>query len=130
MLSVIGGVHKARVGCTCNNNFFSFFVQSSVPAFRHVLCPSATGPGCWSIPVEISYQRPVGILSCLRHIIQTEGMGALFKGLGPTLVGVAPSRALYFSVYAKAKHTLNKSGMVLPESKFVHVGSACSAGML
>lgn len=80
--------------------------------------------------MEISYSRPVGIMSCLKHIIQTEGMGALFKGLGPTLVGVAPSRAFYFTVYAKAKHTLNKSGVVLPESKFVHTGSACSAGML
>ena len=79
--------------------------------------------------MEISVPRPVGILSCLRHIIQTEGVAALFKGLGPTLVGVAPSRALYFSVYAKAKHALNNSGVVPPDSKFVHVGSACSAGM-
>lgn len=54
----------------------------------------------------------------------------MFKGLGPTLVGVAPSRALYFSVYAKAKHTLNRSGVLLPDSKFVHVGAACFAGML
>ena len=80
--------------------------------------------------MDISYSRPVGILSCLRHIIEAEGMRALFKGLGPTLVGVAPSRALYFSVYAKAKHTLNRSGVMLPDSKGVHVGAACSAGML
>lgn len=80
--------------------------------------------------MEIGYSRPVGILSCLRHIIEAEGLRALFKGLGPTLVGVAPSRALYFSVYAKAKHTLNRSGVVLPDSKFVHVGAACSAGTL
>lgn len=79
--------------------------------------------------MEISYTRPAGILSCLRHIVQTEGIGALFKGLGPTLVGVAPSRAMYFAVYAKAKHVLNRSGVVLPDSKFVHIGSACSAGM-
>lgn len=80
--------------------------------------------------MDISYSKRVGILSCLRHIIEAEGMRALFKGLGPTLVGVAPSRALYFSLYAKAKHTLNRSGVMLPDSKFVHVGAACSAGML
>ena len=80
--------------------------------------------------MEISYSRPAGILSCLRHIMEAEGMRALFKGLGPTLVGVAPSRALYFSVYAKAKYTLNRSGIVSPDSKFVHIGAACSAGML
>ena len=95
-----------------------------------MLCPSATGPVGWTIPVDIGYSRPVGILSCLRHIFETEGMRALFKGLGPTLVGVAPSRALYFSVYAKAKYTLNRSGVLLPDSKFVHVGAACFAGML
>lgn len=27
-----------------------------------------------------------------RHIVETEGAKALFKGLGPNLVGVAPSR--------------------------------------
>ena len=93
-----------------------------------MLCPAGTGSGVWGIPVEISVTRPVGILSCLRHIVQTEGVVALFKGLGPTLVGVAPSRALYFSVYATAKRVFNRSGVVSPESKLVHVGSACSAG--
>ena len=32
------------------------------------------------------------LLYCCRNIVQTEGIGALFKGLGPNLVGVAPSR--------------------------------------
>jgi len=27
-----------------------------------------------------------------RHIMRTEGVRALFKGLGPTLIGIAPSR--------------------------------------
>ena len=73
-------------------------------------------------------ERPAGIFSCLRHIVQTEGITALFKGLGPTLVGVAPSRATYFSVYAKAKKVLNQSGLTAKDSKLVHVGSACIAG--
>ncbi|KAK3803604.1 hypothetical protein RRG08_023322 [Elysia crispata] len=33
-----------------------------------------------------------GLVLCLRHIVKTEGVRGLFKGLGPTLVGVAPSR--------------------------------------
>ena len=31
-------------------------------------------------------------LSIFRYIVQTEGINGLFKGLGPNLVGVAPSR--------------------------------------
>lgn len=45
-----------------------------------------------------------------RHIIHTEGPRALFKGLGPNLVGVAPSRAIYFGTYAQSKRGLNNLG--------------------
>jgi solute carrier family 25 protein 33/36 len=65
---------------------------------------------------------------CLKNIIQNEGVLALFRGLGPTLIGIAPSRAIYFSFYATAKKKFNKSGWVTPESKMVHMMSACSAG--
>ena len=37
-------------------------------------------------------KRHVSLLQCLRYIVQTEGINGLFKGLGPNLVGVAPSR--------------------------------------
>lgn len=30
----------------------------------------------------------------IRHIVETEGTKALFKGLGPNLIGVAPSRSV------------------------------------
>ena len=55
-------------------------------------------------------------------------MRALFRGLGPNLVGVAPSRAIYFGMYATAKTTLNKSGLIQSDSKLVHMAAACSAG--
>ena len=34
-----------------------------------------------------------------RHIIQTEGMRSLFRGLGPNLVGVAPARYYLPTMY-------------------------------
>lgn len=129
---VAGGV-GGTVGATltCPLEVVKTRLQSSVPTFRPLFCPTTTASGgVWSIPVEISVERPVGILSCLRHIVQTEGIAALFKGLGPTLVGVAPSRAIYFSVYAKSKKVFNKSGVAAKDSKLVHVGSACSAGFV
>jgi solute carrier family 25 protein 33/36 len=63
-----------------------------------------------------------------RFIIETEGVRALFKGLGPTLVGVAPYRAIYFYTYASSKQVLSK---YLPaESTLLHIASAFSAGFL
>ncbi|XP_059145050.1 solute carrier family 25 member 36-like [Physella acuta] len=67
------------------------------------------------------------LVNCLRHILKTEGVKGLFKGLGPTLVGVAPSRAIYFGAYAKSKQVLNN--VITPDTHFVHLCSAVAAGM-
>ena len=103
-------------------------LKASVPVFQRVYCPM---PGLGSVPMEVAgLSKPAGIFACLKHIVKTEGPRSLFKGLGPNLVGVAPSRAIYFSIYAKVKKTLNRSGVLSPESKLVHICSACSAGKL
>ena len=68
------------------------------------------------------------ILSHFPHriIIEKEGPYALWKGLGPNLVGVAPSRAIYFCSYSNAKKFFN--GRLKPESPVVHMASAVCAG--
>ncbi|GLH03312.1 Solute carrier family 25 member 36 [Gryllus bimaculatus] len=62
----------------------------------------------------------MGLLQCLRHIVEHEGPRALFKGLGPNLVGVAPSRAIYFCAYSQSKAFLNTVGALSPDSAIVH----------
>ena len=56
-------------------------------------------------------------------------MSGLFKGLGPNLMGVAPSRAIYFWTYSTCKKNIDAS---LPKNNrdtpFVHVVSAAAAG--
>ncbi|UYV79590.1 SLC25A36 [Cordylochernes scorpioides] len=64
---------------------------------------------------------------CSRYIVETEGTQALFKGLGPNLVGVAPSRAIYFCTYSQSKRFLND--IFIPESHLVHILSAAYAGL-
>ena len=58
-----------------------------------------------------------------------EGVAGLFKGLGPNLMGVFPSRAIYFWAYSTAKRNVNGA---LPKANrdtpFVHVTSAAMAG--
>lgn len=74
--------------------------------------------------------QSISIWQCLKHIVQTEGSRALFKGLGPNIVGVAPSRAIYFCAYSKAKNTLNAVGMIPANSPLVHIMSASCAGFV
>uniref|UniRef100_A0A8C9LCC4 Solute carrier family 25 member 36 n=1 Tax=Pavo cristatus TaxID=9049 RepID=A0A8C9LCC4_PAVCR len=65
-------------------------------------------------------------LSLFQSILEKEGPRSLFRGLGPNLVGVAPSRAVYFACYSKAKERFN--GIFIPNSNIVHICSAGSAG--
>lgn len=67
---------------------------------------------------------------CFRTVVKNEGWRALFKGLGPNLVGIAPSRAIYFSTYTSVKSLLNKSFIDTPEHPIIHMTSAASAGFV
>lgn len=73
--------------------------------------------------------KSMNLVQCLRHIVKHEGTAALFKGLGPNLVGVAPSRAIYFCTYSQAKHFFNNS-ILPPDTPIVHVCSASAAGFV
>ncbi|KAM3874643.1 solute carrier family 25 member 36-A isoform 2-T2 [Diretmus argenteus] len=75
---------------------------------------------------SVARMSPPGPLHCLKLILEKEGPRSLFRGLGPTLVGVAPSRAIYFAAYSSAKERLN--GVLEPDSTQVHMVSAGMAG--
>jgi solute carrier family 25 protein 33/36 len=67
-----------------------------------------------------------GVVHLLLDIRRQEGFRALWKGLGPNLVGVVPARSIYFSVYQKGKHYYSR--MLEQESSLAHVMSAATAG--
>ncbi|XP_078266949.1 solute carrier family 25 member 36-like isoform X1 [Rhinoraja longicauda] len=67
-----------------------------------------------------------GPLHCLKMILEKEGPRSLFRGLGPNLIGVAPSRAIYFAAYSSSKEKLN--AVLEPETSLVHMLSAGAAG--
>lgn len=58
--------------------------------------------------------------------MKNEGYRALFKGLGPNLLGVAPYRAIYFFSYANSKVFLSR--LIGEERPLLHVCSAFIAG--
>ena len=73
--------------------------------------------------------RYVAIL-IFSSIYLNEGFFSLWKGVGATLVGVMPSRAIYFSSYQTSKSYLSQHFFHGTENASVHIMSAISAGML
>nr|XP_060618569.1 solute carrier family 25 member 36-A-like [Anolis sagrei ordinatus] len=120
----LGGTAGAIL--TCPLEVVKTRLQSSSWALRPICFPAVELQG-----LNGALIRPGGpsggILHLLRTILEKEGIRSLFRGLGPNLVGVAPSRAIYFAAYSEAKEKLNT--VLVPESKKVHMLSAACAGV-
>ncbi|KFD56791.1 hypothetical protein M513_02468 [Trichuris suis] len=68
------------------------------------------------------------VLSQLREITRCEGISALWKGLLPTLVGIVPSRAIYFCAYSHSKKAFEN--VFDAGTTPVHVCSAACSGFV
>jgi solute carrier family 25, member 33/36 len=78
--------------------------------------------------------------SSLLHIRETfqiliavpraEGWRALFKGLGPNLIGVVPARAINFYTYGNGKKYISNHFNNGQESAWVHLCAAATAGVV
>lgn len=68
-----------------------------------------------------------GILS---SVYRSEGVRALFKGLGPNLVGVIPARSINFSTYGVGKDFFSRHINGGEESTKVHLAAAACAGIV
>jgi hypothetical protein len=71
--------------------------------------------------LNIFYSKIYFLLS--RSIYEKEGVTALWKGTMTTLVGVIPSKAIYFFVYHEGKEYLKQYNFG-KESSLIHVTSA------
>ncbi|KAF9260405.1 mitochondrial carrier protein RIM2 [Marasmius fiardii PR-910] len=65
----------------------------------------------------------------LRSIYRDESPRALFKGLGPTLVGVVPARSINFFTYGNGKHVIANRFNHGQENTYVHLTAAAIAGI-
>ncbi|GAM21656.1 hypothetical protein SAMD00019534_048310 [Acytostelium subglobosum LB1] len=73
--------------------------------------------------------KPRGVpttVFALKNLYERDGPKGLFKGLGPHLLGVAPSRAVHFMTYSFTKTALEKMGV--KEGPIMYLTSAISAG--
>ncbi|XP_072464892.1 solute carrier family 25 member 33 [Notamacropus eugenii] len=130
LLHLFAGGCGGTVGAifTCPLEVIKTRLQSSRLALRTVYYPQVqlgtiSGAGVVR-PTSVS----PGLLQVLKSILEKEGPRSLFRGLGPNLVGVAPSRAVYFGCYSKAKEQFN--GIFVPNSNIVHIFSSGSAAFI
>nr|KAF6508047.1 solute carrier family 25 member 33 [Rousettus aegyptiacus] len=130
LLHLFAGGCGGTVGAifTCPLEVIKTRLQSSRLALRTVYYPQVhlgTISGAGMVrPTSVT----PGLLQVLKSILEKEGPKSLFRGLGPNLVGVAPSRAVYFACYSKAKEQFN--GVFVPDSNVVHIFSAGSAAFV
>lgn len=68
-------------------------------------------------------------LSILGAVYRQEGPRALFKGLGPNLVGVIPARSINFFVYGNSKRLFTEYFNNGRDSTWVHLSSGVLAGV-
>ena len=66
----------------------------------------------------------------LFSVHKVEGWRALFKGLGPNLVGVVPARAINFYAYGNSKRIISEEFNNGQEASWVHLCAAVIAGVM
>ena len=85
-----------------------------------------------TVNISVIYQvrkLPTYVFSSTdRHIAKSEGVKAFYKGLAPSLMGIMPTRAIYFYTYNKAKNGFNT--IMTPNTHQVHLVSAFCGGVV
>ncbi|PHH51127.1 Mitochondrial carrier protein RIM2 [Ceratocystis fimbriata CBS 114723] len=80
-------------------------------------------------PVKAAGRHLNETLQILANVWRTEGPRALFKGLGPNLVGVVPARSIHFYTYGNGKQMISEHLNNGREAAWVHLSAAALAGV-
>ncbi|KAK8151747.1 mitochondrial carrier domain-containing protein [Phyllosticta citrichinensis] len=102
--------------------------------YHKQLLASRTARGVPS-PDSMTFTRSAALhfretFQILFAIPRTEGWRALFKGLGPNLVGVVPARAINFYTYGNGKRLISTYLNGGQEAAWVHLCAAACAGIV
>jgi solute carrier family 25 protein 33/36 len=69
----------------------------------------------------------LGPLGVAKGILEKEGMKGLYRGMGPTIIGIVPTRSTYFWAYSATKGALQP---FVGDGPITHIASAVAAGGL
>ncbi|CAN8100071.1 unnamed protein product [Discula destructiva] len=103
----------------------SDFYQSQLRASRAALAHSHVHMN----PLRASLFHLTETLQILAAVKNNEGYRALFKGLGPNLLGVIPARSINFYVYGNGKRLISEYGNDGHEAAWVHLSAGIVAGI-
>ncbi|KAG8534236.1 uncharacterized protein KY384_001080 [Bacidia gigantensis] len=105
----------------------SDFYQSQIAATREAR--GIPSPSTLSLPrgASLHFRETFQILFSVHRL---EGWRALFKGLGPNLIGVVPARAINFYTYGNGKRIISQQFNDGKESPLVHLCAAVTAGIV
>ena len=107
--------------------FQSDFYQAQIAASRAAHGISHTSSLSYSRNALLHFSETFQILFSIHRV---EGWRALFKGLGPNLVGVVPARAINFWTYGNGKRIISEQFNGGQESAWVHLCAAATAGVV
>ena len=105
----------------------SDFYQAQIIASRKAA--GTPSPSTLSLPraALLHFRETFQILFSVHR---TEGWRALFKGLGPQLIGVVPARAINFFAYGNGKRIIGDRFNNGQEAAWVHLLAAANAGVI
>lgn len=130
MISRAGGMTAATLTSPLDvlkTRLQSDFYQSQITSSRQARgIPSVS---TLSIPrsAALHFRETFQILFSIHRV---EGWRALFKGLGPNLVGVVPARAINFYAYGNGKRIISEHFNHGRETAMVHLCAAATAGIM
>jgi len=107
-------------------------LQSSLFREKHTTISMAgvNGAGAYTAPRSSLLYNFVETGHILRDIYREESPRALFRGLGPTLVGVVPARSINFFTYGNGKQVIANNFNDGRENTWVHLTAAAIAGII
>ncbi|ABN66546.1 predicted protein [Scheffersomyces stipitis CBS 6054] len=118
----IGGMVGAIV--TCPLDVVKTRLQSDVYHAMYNKTPKSANP------VIKMFQHLKETGSVIRELYVSEGSRALFKGLGPNLVGVIPARSINFFTYGSTKEFLTSNFNQGQEATWIHLAAGINAGFV
>mmetsp|Transcript_104087 Transcript_104087/g.315941 ORF Transcript_104087/g.315941 Transcript_104087/m.315941 type:complete len:294 (+) Transcript_104087:84-965(+) len=89
-----------QVACGCAAGIVADVITHPLSTVKTRLQVQGSGGGGHG---AVAYR---GVTHALATIVRSEGIGALYRGLGAVLVGAAPAQGLYFGGYESAKALL------------------------